>query len=58
MKTEEIKELLTQRGIKHSWVAKKIGYSSAYFSMVINGERNTPKDFSDKVINAINNTLK
>tara|TARA_Y100000034_G_C6605013_1_gene263314 strand:+ start:278 stop:454 length:177 start_codon:yes stop_codon:yes gene_type:complete len=58
MKTEEIKDLLTLRGIKHSWVAKKIGYSSAYFSMVINGFRKTPKDFSDKVINAINNTIK
>jgi len=56
MKTGEIKHLLELRGIKHSWVAKKIGYSSAYFSMVINGFRKTPKDFSVRILNAINNT--
>jgi plasmid maintenance system antidote protein VapI len=29
---------LAQRGIKHAWAARKLGYTEAYFSRVINGK--------------------
>ena len=28
---------LSDRGIKHSWAARRLGYTKAYFSRVING---------------------
>jgi plasmid maintenance system antidote protein VapI len=29
---------LAQHGIKHAWAARKLGYTEAYFSRVINGK--------------------
>jgi len=53
MKISEIKEILRARGIKHSWVARKISVSPAWFSMVMNNKRKAPDGFIDKIIGAI-----
>jgi plasmid maintenance system antidote protein VapI len=29
---------LSERSIKHAWAARKLGYTEAYFSRVINGK--------------------
>tara|TARA_Y100000593_G_scaffold83824_1_gene158328 strand:+ start:30819 stop:30989 length:171 start_codon:yes stop_codon:yes gene_type:complete len=53
MKISDIKEILRARGIKHSWVARKINVSPAWFSMVINEKKKAPDGFIDNIIGAI-----
>jgi len=35
---QRLRVWLSQRGIKHAWAARKLGYTEAYFSRVINGK--------------------
>jgi len=53
MDSGEIKTLLKKLGIKHKWIADKIGLSPAYFSMMINGHRKPPPGFNKSILNIL-----
>ena len=53
MDSGEIKALLKKLGIKHKWIADKVGLSPAYFSMMINGHRTPPPGFSKSILNIL-----
>ena len=53
MNSGDIKALLKVRGIKHKWIADQLGLSAAYFSMMINGHRKAPPDFSKNILNIL-----
>jgi len=49
-----IKKQIARKGLKHNWIAQKVGISSTYLSKIINGKRSPRnKNLLRKIRNAI-----
>ena len=43
----ELKEIIEKHGIKQSWVATKLGISTAYLSLILNKKRRLTEQLED-----------
>lgn len=44
-----LRKQITEKGLKVSWVANKIGVSQPYLSMMLKGERHMTADVEEKI---------
>jgi predicted transcriptional regulator len=44
-----MKQKIKDRGLKISWIAKKVGVSQPLLSMYLNGSRTMPEDIERKI---------
>lgn len=45
-----IKRYIDDNGLKHTWVANKLGISRSYLSLIFSGTRVAPEWFESKII--------
>jgi|TARA_R100001530_G_scaffold121926_1_gene89444 transcriptional regulator with XRE-family HTH domain len=43
----ELREIIKRNGIKQSWIAKKLGISGSYLSMILNRKRRLTEKMKD-----------
>ena len=43
----ELREVIKRNGIKQSWIAKKLGISGAYLSMILNRKRRLTEEMEN-----------
>ena len=43
----ELREVIKRNGIKQSWIARKLGISGAYLSMILNKKRRLTEKMKD-----------
>ena len=46
---DKFKKQNESKGLKITWIAKKVGISQPLLSMYLNGDRNMPKEIEQKV---------
>lgn len=44
-----LRTLIDSRGIKHSWLARRLGRSSAWLSHILSGKRRLPADKAEEL---------
>ena len=49
METSEIRDYIDSHGLKHTWVAKGLGISKSYLSLILSGTRVAPAWFEGKI---------
>ncbi len=50
----ELKEEILKRGLRQDWVAKQLGISKAYLSMILNNKRKISEELKRKLEKVIN----
>lgn len=50
----ELKEEISKRGLRQDWIAKQLGISKAYLSMILNDKRKISKELEKKLEKVIN----
>lgn len=46
---DKFKKQIESKGLKITWIAKKVGISQPLLSMYLSGDRNMPKEIEQKV---------
>jgi len=46
---ESIRQLIKDSGLRHDFIAKRLGISKTYLSLMLSGERNMPEDYIIKI---------
>jgi plasmid maintenance system antidote protein VapI len=54
MITEDLKDYLSDRGIKQKWLAEQIDVSESYISRMLSGSRNIPFWMQYRIETALN----
>lgn len=54
----ELKKEIVKRGLRQDWIAKQLGISRAYLSMILNEKRKISGDFKRKLEKVIKNRSK
>ena len=54
MEASEIRNYIDSHGLKHTWVAKSLGISKSYLSLILSGTRVAPAWFEGKITKLLN----
>ena len=54
MELGSIKDYIDNHGLKHTWVAKRLGISRSYLSLIFSGTRVAPEWFEGKIVKLLN----
>lgn len=45
----KLKKEISKRGLRQDWIAKKLGISKAYLSMILNNKRKIPEELKRRL---------